>query len=116
MAKEPTDLVVPILRNIQGTLADHGRVLEEFRGRFEQLERGQARMMDSVIAAIGLAGHADLWSERADNVEEKARSEGEIKLDELMAELEKLPPEELKRQMDAAAALLLKEQSCPIPP
>jgi hypothetical protein len=116
MAKKPVDPVVPMLRDIQGTLADHGRLLEELKARFEQLERDQAKMAGNLIAAIGPAGHADLWSERADNIEEKARSEREIRLDELMAGLEKLPPEELKRQMDAAAAILLKEQACPIPP
>jgi hypothetical protein len=39
MAKQPDDLVLRILREIQATLSEHGRMHEEHRGAFERIEK-----------------------------------------------------------------------------
>ena len=39
MAKQPEDVVVPILRDIQATLAGHTKTLADHTKRFENLER-----------------------------------------------------------------------------
>jgi hypothetical protein len=58
MAKQPDDLVVRILRDIQGTLADHTRVLDDHTERFERLERQATDINEGMVTALGLAGHA----------------------------------------------------------
>jgi hypothetical protein len=53
MAKQPDELVVRILRDIQQTQADHSR-------RFDDIERRLKDLDDGVIAALGLATRADV--------------------------------------------------------
>lgn len=53
MAKEPVDATQRILRQIQETLADHGRLLQSVSNRLEEVRNG-------MIAALGLATNADL--------------------------------------------------------
>ena len=60
MAKEPDDLVVRLLRDIQSTLAQHGRFHEDHTRRFKELERLQAQIRDSSMTALGLAGNANI--------------------------------------------------------
>ena len=52
MAKQPEDLVVRILRDIQVTLADHTRRFEKIDQRFEHLEERLDEICDSVFAAL----------------------------------------------------------------
>jgi hypothetical protein len=58
MAKQPEDLVVRILRDIQHTLAGHTREFGEVRQRFDRLERRLDEVNNGMITALGLAGHA----------------------------------------------------------
>ena len=51
MAKQPEDLVVRILRDIQSTLANHSK-------RFEHIEQRLDDVHDGMLAALGLASHA----------------------------------------------------------
>jgi hypothetical protein len=51
MAKQPEDLVLRILRDIQATLADH-------TNRFDRLEQRADDVRDGMVTALGLAGHA----------------------------------------------------------
>jgi uncharacterized coiled-coil DUF342 family protein len=51
MAKQPDDLVLRILKDIQSTLADHGRQFEEVRQRLDEIHEG-------MITGLGLASHA----------------------------------------------------------
>ena len=57
MAREPNDLVLRMLREIQTTLAEHTRRFEAIDGRFDSLERGMREVRESTITALGLAGH-----------------------------------------------------------
>jgi uncharacterized coiled-coil DUF342 family protein len=58
MAKQPEDLVVRILRDIQPTLADHTKTLADHTKRFERLEERVDELHDGMVAALGLASHA----------------------------------------------------------
>jgi hypothetical protein len=60
MAKQPDDMVIHILQQIQATLADHGRMHEEHRQAFVRIERRLEEALDSSITAIGLASHANV--------------------------------------------------------
>jgi hypothetical protein len=55
MAKQPIDLVLPIL-DIQRTLSDHGK-------RFDHIEQRLDEINDSMIASLGLASHANVRHE-----------------------------------------------------
>ena len=56
MAKQPIDLVLPILKDIQRTLSEHGN-------RFDQIEHRLEEISDSMIASLGLASHANVRHE-----------------------------------------------------
>jgi hypothetical protein len=60
MAKQPDDLVVRILGDIQQTQADHSR-------RFDDIERRLKDLDDGVIAALGLATRADVCHDAINN-------------------------------------------------
>jgi predicted nucleic acid-binding Zn-ribbon protein len=58
MPKQPEDLVVRILRDIQHTLATHSRRFDQMDQRFDRLERRLDEVNDGMITSLGLAGHA----------------------------------------------------------
>jgi hypothetical protein len=66
MATPTEDLVLRILRDIQGTLAEHGRKLSG-------LESGQKEIRESIVTALGLSAHAnvrnDLMEDRLGKLE-----------------------------------------------
>lgn len=67
MAKEPVDATQRILRQIQETLAEHGRMLKSMSMRVDELRNG-------MIAALGLAHNADLRHNSVQNeIEELKR-------------------------------------------
>ena len=51
MAKQPDDLVLRILNDIQATQADHSKQFEEIQLQLEELH-------DGMITSLGLASHA----------------------------------------------------------
>ena len=53
MATPTEDLVLRVLQDIQGTLADHGRKLS-------RLESGQNEIRESIVTALGLSAHANV--------------------------------------------------------
>ncbi len=60
MAKQPDDLVVRILRQIQATLADHTKQFKHIDERFERMEQQFDDVHDGMITALGLASHANV--------------------------------------------------------
>jgi hypothetical protein len=60
MADEPDNLVVRILREIQGAQKDHGRLLEAHTREFERLRNGQKEIRESIVTALGLSAHANV--------------------------------------------------------
>jgi hypothetical protein len=73
MAKEPMDAVMPILQQIQATLADHGRLLREHTGSFKRIEVRLDELQDSVVTAIGLAAHSNVRHENVQRQIEELR-------------------------------------------
>jgi hypothetical protein len=67
MAKQPEDLVVRILRDIQGTQAEHTKRLDHIEDRLDE-------MNDGVVAALGLASHANIRHEAVDRRLDELRS------------------------------------------
>jgi hypothetical protein len=107
-----------MLRQIQETLAEHGRLLRGLSSRTDELASHLAKTADlgqdamrHALAGVKRSATLVRESENRDRVQ----SESGGKLDELMAELEKLPPEELRRQIEAANALLGEEPACQRP-
>ena len=86
MATPTEDLVLRVLRDIQGTLADHGRQLA-------RLETGQNEIRESIVTALGLSAHAnvrnDLMEDRLGDLENRIG-----RLDELEARVKRLETEE----------------------
>jgi uncharacterized coiled-coil DUF342 family protein len=58
MAKQPEDMVVRLLRDIQHTLADHSRRFDQMDNRFDEMRRQLDDLNDGTITALGLASHA----------------------------------------------------------
>jgi len=83
MAEEPNHLVIRILREIQTTLADHGRLHEEHRRNFKHIEVQLTEMSDSMMSALGLAAHSNVPHE---NVQRQIQELNE-KFDRLDSEL-----------------------------
>jgi hypothetical protein len=63
MAKQPEDLVVRILRDIQSTLADHTKMLADHGKKFDHFEERFDDLQDGMIAALGLGSHARVRDE-----------------------------------------------------
>jgi hypothetical protein len=79
----PDDLVVRLLREIQGTLADHSHRFGRLDERLGRMERRLDEVNEGMVTALGLAGHAhvrsdgiqrqlDELNERVAKLEEKA--------------------------------------------
>jgi tetrahydromethanopterin S-methyltransferase subunit G len=66
MAKQPEDLVVRILRDIQRTLAEHTKKFEAVDRRFDEIEQRLDDMNNGVVAALGLTSRADIRHEAVD--------------------------------------------------
>jgi len=58
MAKQPEDLVVRILRDIQTTLSEQSKMLTDHTKRFEHLEQRFDDVHEGMLTALGLASHA----------------------------------------------------------
>jgi hypothetical protein len=73
MAKEPEDVVVRILREIQATLGHQGRTLDHHTRELEKLGVGQKEIRESIVTALGLSAHAnvrnDLMEDRIGKIE-----------------------------------------------
>ena len=54
----PDNLVLRILNEIQGSLAEHGRSLAEHGRRFDRVDRRLDEIHEAMIASLGLATHA----------------------------------------------------------
>jgi BMFP domain-containing protein YqiC len=63
MSKQPEDLVVRILRDIQGTLAAHTKRFEHLEQRFDNLEQRFDDVHEGMVTALGLASHAHVRDE-----------------------------------------------------
>jgi uncharacterized coiled-coil DUF342 family protein len=58
MPKQPEDLVVRILRDIQQTLASHSRRFDQMDQTLDELRRGLDEVNGGVITSLGLATQA----------------------------------------------------------
>jgi septal ring factor EnvC (AmiA/AmiB activator) len=63
MPKQPEDLVIRILRDIQGTLAEHTKMHADHTRRFEQIEQRLDDVNEGMVTALGLASHAHVRDE-----------------------------------------------------
>ena len=89
MAKEADDAVVPILRQIQSTLAEHGRLLTEHNKSFARIEVQLSEMNESMVSALGLAAHSNVRHEGVQRRIEEL-SERVERLEELRSRVERL--------------------------
>jgi ubiquinone biosynthesis protein UbiJ len=72
MATPTEDLVLRVLQDIQGTLADHGRKLS-------RLESGQNEIRESIVTALGLSAHANVRNDQMeDRLEKLEAMAGEV--------------------------------------
>jgi hypothetical protein len=60
MAKQPEDMVLPLLRQIQVTQAEHGRDLASIKADLRRQGVKIDELMESSAMALGLAGHANI--------------------------------------------------------
>ena len=66
---EPSDeLMMEILRQIHATQGDHTPRFDDQAGRFQRVEKPLDELHESMITALGFAGHANV---RHDTVSEK---------------------------------------------
>jgi hypothetical protein len=79
MVDEPDDAVLPILRDIQRTLAEHGRDLGSIKAELRRQGVRMDELFESSTMALGLAGHANV---RHESVQKQ--------IDELKERLERL--------------------------
>jgi hypothetical protein len=79
MAKQPEDLVLRILRDIQATLTEHTRLLDDHTRRFERLEKQLENLQKAVTYSLGQSTHTQF-----------RQSQQESRIDELFEQLEKL--------------------------
>ena len=63
MAKQPTDLNMPVLQQIQATLAEHGRDLTAIKTDLRRQGVKLDELFESSTMALGLAGHANVRHE-----------------------------------------------------
>ena len=79
MSKQPEDLTTHILRQIQAMLADHTKRFDRVDEKFERIERRLDDLHDGMIAALGLAHHAQIRHDAVDK-----------RLNQLKAQIERL--------------------------
>ena len=93
MAKEPNDLVVRILREIQAAQANQGKALDGHTREFQKIRSSLTEICESRVTALGLGAHANVRNDLMENRlgELEARIE---KLDELDARVRRLETEE----------------------
>jgi hypothetical protein len=63
MAKQPIDLVMPVLRDIQATLAEHGRGRASIKADLHRQGVKIDELFESSVTALGLAGRANVQHE-----------------------------------------------------
>jgi hypothetical protein len=66
MARQPDDLVLRVLKNIQRTQAEHSK-------RLDRIEKALEDVLDGVVTALGLATHANVRHEAVDKRLEQLR-------------------------------------------
>jgi hypothetical protein len=96
MSKQPADSLEPMVRQIREASKKQSDVLA---GHTRQLESLEAKL-DRVL---------DMLADEAVEFEDEFESGDGADMDGLMAEIEKLPPDELKRQFARAVSLLADE-------
>ena len=63
MPKQPSDLVLRILKDIQGTLAENRKRFDQIDQRFDRIDQRLDEINDGMITGLGLAGHANVRHE-----------------------------------------------------
>jgi len=97
MAKDPGDLTIQILRDIQNKLSEHDRHFEQIDRRFERMqqqmdyrfdgvERKIGELIDSTAKALGTAAIANVRHDSAS----QHFAEMELELRDLRARLQRL--------------------------
>ena len=85
MANEPDNVVLQILKDIQSTLADHGRVLDDHSGRFDNIERELSDLAKLVTYSLGQSTETQF-----------RQSQQERRIDELFERVSKLESERVE--------------------
>jgi tetrahydromethanopterin S-methyltransferase subunit G len=71
------DLVLRILKEIQSTLAEHGRRFEQVDRRFDRIDQRLDEIHEGVITSLGLAGHAHVrhhtMQKEIDNIKKRLK-------------------------------------------
>jgi archaellum component FlaC len=57
MAKQPDDIVLRILKDIQSTLSAHSKRFDRVDERLEGIDNQLGKLRDGMIATFGLASH-----------------------------------------------------------
>jgi hypothetical protein len=77
MAKQPENLVLRILKDIQATLAEHSKRFDKIDQRFEGVDRRLDEIHEGMITSLGLAGHAhvrhDTIQKEIDNLKKRIK-------------------------------------------
>ena len=60
MAREPENLILSILREVQATLSEHGRDLSTIKNDLRRQGVRIDELFESSTMALGLAGHANV--------------------------------------------------------
>jgi septal ring factor EnvC (AmiA/AmiB activator) len=89
VAKSPDDAVVLILRQIQSTLAEHGKLLAEHSKSFARIEVQITEVNESMVSALGLAAHSNVRHEGVHRRIEELNERIE-QLEELRTRVERL--------------------------
>ena len=58
MAKQPDDIVLRILKDIQSTLSNHSKRFDRVEERLGGIDKQLGDFHDGMIASLGLASHA----------------------------------------------------------
>jgi hypothetical protein len=64
MPKQPEGLVIRILPDIQGTLAEHTKTLADHTKGFGLIEQRLDDVNEGMVTALGLASHAHVRDEK----------------------------------------------------
>ena len=102
MSKQPGDPAERLGRQIQEALQKQTALLAKHTRQLESLE---TKKLDRVLELL-----LDETIEFEEELDDEFEVEGEPSLDELMAEIDKLSPEELKQQMAEAIAIIAAER------
>ena len=67
MAREPEELVVRILREMQAAMADHGRILKDHSQEFRKIHREIGDLQETIVTSAGVSLKSAVKAENLQN-------------------------------------------------